>query len=353
MGDEEKETQKKAAFSMPPPPKPLSFEMPKPPVLQPNVAALLNAKKAVREDRPSPTSRLRIQGGEAVEPSTLETEIPITPIVEAKQISSPAVLEVSSHADTTKSAGDANVFTDKVDLSGGLMSWLTKTVAESKLLNDVAERAKASVETVITTLDPGMKPFLAEHGVIEFALFNCDSDTVVVASDAFTKAGAMAISRSLHFDETAYLANFRPLVLGEQKARRLCEAKAEAAKKSKKAVEEAAIVVLQPFLLEISGRFYATNKILLRHGANDFDAISQLLEVPLTIVEAIQRAAKSEGLPDEEYSISVSQAIKNVYKSSVNSWEPGSLAPYDSKELLSVAFSSLAQQLLRNLAPVN
>lgn len=53
-------------------------------------------------------------------------------------------------------------------MSGGLMSWLTKTVTESKLLSDVAGKAKAGVETVMTTLDPGMKPFLAEHGVVRF-----------------------------------------------------------------------------------------------------------------------------------------------------------------------------------------
>lgn len=192
----------------------------------------------------------------------------------------------------------------------------------------------------------------------------------------------MAICRGLQFDESNFIANFRPLVLGDQKARKLCELKVEAAKKSKKAVEEAAIVVVQPFLLEVSGRFYSSHKILLSHQNNEFDAISQLLEVPGTLVEAIQRAAKSDGLPDDEFSISVVQAVKNVrkakgldwkillstrdpsfalqellavqiYKSSNSTWEPGSLPPYESKELLSIGFSSVAQQLLRNLAPVN
>uniref|UniRef100_A0A1I7U8N9 Uncharacterized protein n=1 Tax=Caenorhabditis tropicalis TaxID=1561998 RepID=A0A1I7U8N9_9PELO len=418
---------KKPAFEMPPPPKPLSFEMPKPPVLQPNIAALLqkpNVGKSETSSRsdvtlplnppappvfnptsnpfaprpksvsPNPPPIPKSGQGEqektieteinskveteenvkdsvpevenpvkAEKPTTLNTtqpttEIPITPMVEeTKQITSPAVVEVSSHAESAKNSSlnseSGNLFTDKVDMSGGLMSWLTKTVTESKLLSDVAEKAKAGVETVMTTLDPGMKPFLAEHGVIEFALFNCDADMLTVASDAFTRSGAVAICRGLSFDETSFIANFRPLVAGDLKAQKLCEAKIEAARKTKKAKEEAAIVVNQPFLLEISGRYYYTCKVMLDHGSTSFDAISQLLEVPETIVEAIQRAAKSEGLPDDEFSISVSQAIKNVYKVSVSAWEPGSLAPYDSKELLSAAFSSVSQQLLRNLAPVN
>lgn len=423
---------------MPPPPKPLSFEMPKPPVLQPNISALLQKtsktetseksdplppinppappvfnptvnpfaprpksvspnpskpepielvvsqnhdlsttmkpqrvspvtsqkpeaeKEMIKDASKTDTSSLgQHEAPRAEKPNTLQTtapttEIPITPMVEEiKQITSPAVVEVSSHAENSKPTDSSNVFTDKVDMSGGLMSWFTKTVAESKLLSDVAEKAKAGVETVMTTLDPGMKPFLAEHGVIEFALFNCDADVLTIASDAFSRSGAMAICRGLSFDETTVIANFRPLVLGEQKARKLCEAKIEAARKTKKAKEEAAIVVTQSFLLEVSGRYYSTCKVMLHHSSTHFDAISQLLEVPETIVEAIQRSAKSEGLPDDEFSISVTQAIKNVYKTSVTSWEPGSLAPYDSKELLSVAFSSVSQQLLRNLAPVN
>ncbi|EGT51068.1 hypothetical protein CAEBREN_18439 [Caenorhabditis brenneri] len=415
MGDEK--GTKKPAFEMPPPPKPLSFEMPKPPVLQPNVAAILQKSNPgkpetsikppappvfnptpnpfaprpksvspnpvppaeikqtteVQENVTIPTAtpktiepEIPAQVGQAPPPPKIEkpttlnttpptTEIPITPMVEeTKQITSPAVVDVSSHSENVKTIAEpSNVYSDRVDMSGGLMSWLTKTVTESKLLSDVAEKAKAGVETVMTTLDPGMKPFLAEHGVIEFALFNCDADLLTVASDAFTRAGAMAICRGLSFDETAFIANFRPLVAGDQKAQKLCEAKIEAARKTKKAKEEAAIVVTQPFLLEISGRYYSACKVMLDHGNTSFDAISQLLEVPETIVEAIQRAAKSEGLPDDEFSISVTQAIKNVYKTSVTAWEPGSLAPYDSKELLSVAFSSVSQQLLRNLAPVN
>ncbi|ULU07088.1 hypothetical protein L3Y34_018697 [Caenorhabditis briggsae] len=416
MGDDKG----KKKFEMPSPPKPLSFEMPKPPVLQPNIAALLqktnpgnkeqgrnvpfnqpvppvlnptvntvnpfaprpksvspnpskeeipvaSATKYMKPKSPIPPENSDQEQNEtkiepALEkPTTLKTtapttEIPITPMVEeTKEITSPAKVEVSSHAENSKQDGSESntVFTDRVDMSGGLMSWLTKTVTESKLLSDVAEKAKAGVETVMTTLDPGMKPFLAEHGVIEFALFNCDADMLTVASDAFTRAGAMAICRGLSFDETNVIANFRPLVSGEQKARKLCEAKIEAARKTKKAKEEAAIVVVQPFLLEISGRHYSTCKVMLHHSSIYFDAISQLLEVPESIVEAIQRLAKLEGLPEDEFSSSVSQAIKNVYKTSVSSWEPGSLAPYDSKELLSVAFSSVSQQLLRNLAPVN
>lgn len=308
-------------------------------------------------EKPSETAQAHVENVKKPEkPSSLgthplTTEIPITPMVEeAKPITSPAVVEVSSHAESVKSSIDSsNLFTDKVDMSGGLMSWLTKTVTESKLLSDVAGKAKAGVETVMTTLDPGMKPFLAEHGVIEFALFNCDADLLTVASDAFTKSGAMAICRGL----TSVIANFRPLVAGEEKARKMCEIKVEAARKTNKAKEDAAVVVIQPFLMEISGRYYSTCKIVLHHESKYFDAISQLLEIPSTLVEVIQRAAKSEGLPDDEFSTSVTQAIKNVYKTSVTTWEPGSFAPYDSKELLSIAFASVSQQLLRNLAPVN
>lgn len=56
-------------------------------------------------------------------------------------------------------------------MSGGLMSWLTKTVTESKILSDVAEKAKLGMESVLTTLDPGMKGFLSDGGVVRLVYF--------------------------------------------------------------------------------------------------------------------------------------------------------------------------------------
>lgn len=111
-------------LKMPPPPKPLSFEMPKPPVLQPNVSEILKKNKASESSerhqipnpfapRPSsvspvpkkapessqksasvpPSEVVKVPEDKIQKPVTLDTssmkttEIPITPIVEdAKEV---------------------------------------------------------------------------------------------------------------------------------------------------------------------------------------------------------------------------------------------------------------------------
>lgn len=105
--------------------------------------------------------------------SSPHKEVPLTPsppIISPP--TSPAVLPTES-PQTVEKAGKSSeseekkpVPTGHVDMTGGLMGWITKTVTESKLLNDVAEKAKHGMEQVLTTLDPGMRGFLSDDGTV-------------------------------------------------------------------------------------------------------------------------------------------------------------------------------------------
>lgn len=48
----------------------------------------------------------------------------------------------------------------------GLITWVKGAVSSGGLLQRVAEKAKSSVDSMITTLDPQMKEYLSEY-------FNC------------------------------------------------------------------------------------------------------------------------------------------------------------------------------------
>lgn len=47
-------------------------------------------------------------------------------------------------------------------VGGGLLSWVKETVVNSNVLSKVAEKAKNSVNTMITTLDPQMREFICK-----------------------------------------------------------------------------------------------------------------------------------------------------------------------------------------------
>lgn len=47
-------------------------------------------------------------------------------------------------------------------VGGGLLSWVKETVVNSNVLSKVAEKAKNSMNTMITTLDPQMREFICK-----------------------------------------------------------------------------------------------------------------------------------------------------------------------------------------------
>lgn len=55
-----------------------------------------------------------------------------------------------------------NIAQDSGAIGSGLLSWVKETVVNSNVLSKVAERAKNSVNTMITTLDPQMREFICK-----------------------------------------------------------------------------------------------------------------------------------------------------------------------------------------------
>lgn len=53
-------------------------------------------------------------------------------------------------------------------LAGSLFTWVKDTVANSNVLSKVAEKAKNSVNSMITTLDPQMREFICKYFSVFF-----------------------------------------------------------------------------------------------------------------------------------------------------------------------------------------
>ena len=56
-----------------------------------------------------------------------------------------------------------NQSSDSGVLRSGLFSWVKETVANNSVLSKVAEKAKNSVNSMITTLDPQMREFICKY----------------------------------------------------------------------------------------------------------------------------------------------------------------------------------------------
>lgn len=83
--------------------------------------------------------------------------------------------------------------------SGGFIGWMKGAVASGGILSKVAEKAKNSVDSMITTLDPQMREFICRFDDIEFcwkllSIFFADSGgdvDVIVASSQEVKISAI------------------------------------------------------------------------------------------------------------------------------------------------------------------
>lgn len=71
-------------------------------------------------------------------------------------IVTPSIQNVQSTVPSESIVQDSGI------VGGGLLSWVKETVVNSNVLSKVAEKAKNSVNTMITTLDPQMREIICK-----------------------------------------------------------------------------------------------------------------------------------------------------------------------------------------------
>ncbi|CAD6195581.1 unnamed protein product [Caenorhabditis auriculariae] len=218
---------------------------------------------------------------------------------------------------------------DRVDMSGGLVSWFAKAVSDSKLLTDVAGKAKAGMETVLTTLDPGMKPYLAGTGTLEVTLVNADPELTGLARERFCRVLGLALMKNVSLsDECA-----RTVVHSIEKAEETCLKRISRVFETNLASGSSPVVAFQPFVLQIGKPQHLATLVVLRNGEHIFTAVGQPLEISKEICEKLK--GKREG--------GIVEVIRELELTEKASWA-AELPPYSSPELFSFAFLSVAQK---------
>uniref|UniRef100_A0A914XCH3 Non-canonical purine NTP phosphatase/PRRC1 domain-containing protein n=1 Tax=Plectus sambesii TaxID=2011161 RepID=A0A914XCH3_9BILA len=81
--------------------------------------------------------------------------------------------------------------------SAGMFGWIQKTVSGSDFLSKVAEKAKTGMDTMITTLDPQMKDYIAASGSIEIAIASDAEAKIAGVKDGFQRVYQHVVGRGL------------------------------------------------------------------------------------------------------------------------------------------------------------
>ncbi|KAJ3636574.1 hypothetical protein MTP99_000107 [Tenebrio molitor] len=87
---------------------------------------------------------------------------------------------------------------ESVQGTGGLIGWMKDAVSSGGILSKVAEKAKHSVDSLITTLDPQMSEFIYSGGDVEISVVSTDQDEIAPIREAifsvFGKAWVNGVS---------------------------------------------------------------------------------------------------------------------------------------------------------------
>ncbi|CAG9133925.1 unnamed protein product [Plutella xylostella] len=138
---------------------------------------------------PAPVQPMLVQPVAASVPDAVETFTPEIPLSKGMPVQSVRSLDDSQA--TTQSPGSLTDSPTEAEKLGdvmpgsGLLTWVKGAVASGGLLQRVAERARSSVDSVITTLDPQMKDYLNSGGDLYLVVASDKEVKVSPVRDAF------------------------------------------------------------------------------------------------------------------------------------------------------------------------
>ncbi|KFV67977.1 Protein PRRC1, partial [Dryobates pubescens] len=114
------------------------------------------------------------------------------PITQQAAISSSLAPGTGSAITFPEEREDPRVSTAQGGAPGGGLWGFIKGVAENPMVKSVLDKTKHSVETMITTLDPGMVPYIKTGGELDIVVTSTKEVKVTAIRDAFQEVFGMA-----------------------------------------------------------------------------------------------------------------------------------------------------------------
>lgn len=234
-----------------------------------------------------------------------------------------------------------NVVQESGMVGGGLLSWVRDTVVNSNVLSKVAEKAKNSVNTMITTLDPQMRELLNSGGDMEIIVASDKDIKVSPVRQAFQAVFGKATVTGVAVDTSAVAAQPVGFAAGVKGA----EERINSARNLPAVPRDVPIIAVENFLLEVGeDKWYDLGVILLNDPKRNVNlqSFTQMTPVPSQIV-----AMAEEGTP-EDYplkwsglSVTVGSLMANSLQVSHNEWHYA-LTGISRRDIIYLAVQSLA-----------
>ncbi|XP_014224666.1 protein PRRC1-A-like isoform X1 [Trichogramma pretiosum] len=238
---------------------------------------------------------------------------------------------------------------DSVVSAGNLFNWVKDTVANSNVLSKVAEKAKSSVNSMITTLDPQMREFIYSGGDIEIIVLSEKEDKVAPIREAFQNIFGNATVTGINVETTFEAAQPVGFSSGVKAAheRIIC------ARKNSLVTADIPLISIENFLLEVAqDKWFDLGVILLDDPKQNINLqiFTQMTPVPSQIVETAQESTP-ENYSKDGFSVTVGNLMGVNLQVSHTEWHHA-LTGVSRKELIFLAAQSLAGIYKNTINPI-
>ncbi|XP_065167297.1 protein PRRC1-like [Atheta coriaria] len=171
--------------------------------------------------------------------------------------------------------------------NGGFMDWMRGAVSTGGILSKVAEKAKNSVDSMITTLDPQMREFIYSGGDCEILVASKQEAKISAIREAFQSVFGKATVQGIE----AQSSNIAAQPVGFAAAVKAAEERIQTVLKNPKISAPLPVVAIENFILEVGeDKWYDLGVLILNDPIKQINLqiFTQMTPVPAEIVALAQ-----------------------------------------------------------------
>ncbi|NXF11582.1 PRRC1 protein, partial [Smithornis capensis] len=187
--------------------------------------------------------------------------------------------------------------------AGGLWGFI-KGVAENPMVKSVLDKTKHSVESMITTLDPGMVPYIRTGGELDIVVTSNKEVKVAAIRDAFQEVFGMAVVTG-----EAAQSNIAPQPVGYAAGLKGAQERIDGLRRTGVIHEKQPVVSVENFIEELlPDKWFDIGCLIIEdpvHGIH-LEAFTQATPVPLQYVQ------QAKNLTPQDYSLRWSGLLVTV-----------------------------------------